>query len=55
MAVVLVVAVSLVGLGYFGTALGVPSLSHLVFPVPADSASISNITLTSFPDVQDGY
>ncbi len=55
MAVVLVATASLIGLGYYGTALGVPGLSHLLFATPANSASISNITLTSFPDIQDGF
>ena len=55
LAVVLVVSASLVGVGYYGTAFGVPDVSHLFFPAPADSATISNITLSSYPEIQDGF
>lgn len=54
-AIVVAAAGALIGLSLYGSSLGVPSLSHLTSSTPQDTITLSNVTMSAFPDIQDGF
>ena len=53
--VVVVVVGALVVLGLYGGSLGIAGLSSLGSSPSKDTITLSNVNMTSFPGVQDGY
>jgi len=52
--VIIVVVGLVIGLGFYGSALGLPDFLHPSPAAPSAPFTVSNVTLTSLPSIEDG-